>query len=385
MALYDAVGDAGRFAAALDGLRHLLGGRTVIFLTATGASTSGLRHMIARGVPPEGTLAYERHFHAHDVWVQQMLARGLMQAGSVVCGDDLLAREVLRASYIGQSFLARYGLDDVLAAVVESPDDGGVLSIVSLHRYRGDPAFGAREKQQLRECLPHLCNALRMHRRLAPGLALGATLEELVEACTLPVFFLDPRGGMRRANRAAHARLACSGTDLTRRKDGMLAWRDGTRWRSLKADVTALLDGAAPAVERVARDAHGHGTARLCLRRVNRPAFDSLQAEADAAVCVVEPLNGVDLDTLRQRFGFTEAEARVASQLVRGSTAAEVAARLGIGVTTVRTHIRSLLQKTHAPRQAALIALLHGGVAGPDSAAPPTDPAVRRPGEQPAP
>jgi DNA-binding CsgD family transcriptional regulator len=57
-------------------------------------------------------------------------------------------------------------------------------------------------------------------------------------------------------------------------------------------------------------------------------------------------------------FGLTGAEARVATALLSADSAREVAAHLGIGLATVRTHLHHLYDKTGTRRQAELVWLL---------------------------
>ena len=54
-------------------------------------------------------------------------------------------------------------------------------------------------------------------------------------------------------------------------------------------------------------------------------------------------------------FGLTPAEARVFEQIVAGRTVAEASDALGIGRSTVRTHLLRLFDKTGVRRQAELI------------------------------
>jgi DNA-binding CsgD family transcriptional regulator len=62
--------------------------------------------------------------------------------------------------------------------------------------------------------------------------------------------------------------------------------------------------------------------------------------------------------TLKQLFGLTFAEARLAFHLAQGSTPNEIARILRVSRTTVRSQLGSIFSKTHTKRQAALVALL---------------------------
>ena len=61
---------------------------------------------------------------------------------------------------------------------------------------------------------------------------------------------------------------------------------------------------------------------------------------------------------LREAFGLTDAELRVARALSGGGTAVETARQLGIRETTIRTHLRRLYAKTGTSGLGELVALL---------------------------
>lgn len=79
-----------------------------------------------------------------------------------------------------------------------------------------------------------------------------------------------------------------------------------------------------------------------------------------AMICIRDPdaTPTVCADHLRQVFGFTAAEARVALEILDGATAREIADRLGVSFHTVRHQMQSVLEKAGVTRQAELVALL---------------------------
>lgn len=74
-------------------------------------------------------------------------------------------------------------------------------------------------------------------------------------------------------------------------------------------------------------------------------------ADLDAAPVSLEP-------SLRQGFGLTAAEARLAALLADGGTLDEAAATLGIARETARTRLKAVFAKTGTSRQQGLVALL---------------------------
>ena len=61
------------------------------------------------------------------------------------------------------------------------------------------------------------------------------------------------------------------------------------------------------------------------------------------------------LERLRQLYGFTAQEARIASQLSSGCTVEEISACLGIQTNTVRMHLKKIFDKTGTSRQTQLV------------------------------
>ena len=66
---------------------------------------------------------------------------------------------------------------------------------------------------------------------------------------------------------------------------------------------------------------------------------------------------GVAQETrLRELFGLTRTEAAVAEALARGASPETIAAEMGVGLATVRTHLKRILAKTGCMTRASLVA-----------------------------
>jgi DNA-binding CsgD family transcriptional regulator len=74
----------------------------------------------------------------------------------------------------------------------------------------------------------------------------------------------------------------------------------------------------------------------------------------------LEPLTNEAI--LRQFFGLTPAETRLAILLLQHRSVEEAAERLDISLNTARTHLKKLFEKTGTRRQSELVSLLGGGV-----------------------
>lgn len=104
-----------------------------------------------------------------------------------------------------------------------------------------------------------------------------------------------------------------------------------------------------------------------------------LDSEPHVLILVVDPDRALPLsaEQLRQLYGFTPAEAQVAIAAVRGRGLPAIAAELDIALTTAKTHLQRVFEKTGTRRQAELVRLilasgsgLHLANAGPVLASP---------------
>ncbi|MDO9563419.1 MAG: LuxR C-terminal-related transcriptional regulator, partial [Bradyrhizobium sp.] len=79
------------------------------------------------------------------------------------------------------------------------------------------------------------------------------------------------------------------------------------------------------------------------------------------ALLVVTPVSAPaapPVELMRSLFDLTASEARVARGLAVGETLEEIAASGGVAISTVRSQLRQVLEKTGCARQAEVVSLL---------------------------
>jgi DNA-binding CsgD family transcriptional regulator len=82
-----------------------------------------------------------------------------------------------------------------------------------------------------------------------------------------------------------------------------------------------------------------------------------------AGVLALTPLsapNAPSVAIVKSLFDLTPTEARVARDLAEGKTVAAIASGAGASESTIRTHVRAVLEKTGCNRQTDVVALLAG-------------------------
>ena len=146
-------------------------------------------------------------------------------------------------------------------------------------------------------------------------------------------------------------------------------WSPGERWH-LASRITAAFTSAGAAV--LAVDA-GAGAAALagCVAQGATGLFDmeelatelqALRAAADNGVPVrdLNRSSGRFSDSFEALLRLTPSERRVLFHLTEGMCAPDIAAHLIVSVTTVRSHIRSILRKLNVKSQLAAVAIANG-------------------------
>lgn len=172
-------------------------------------------------------------------------------------------------------------------------------------------------------------------------------------SCLLDILQRAKCGGVIRSASGGILRINGMALELLGEADGE---PDSRRRLRLSQTLNALLkqsaartNGAAPlTIHREAERALVIGTVPVSL-----PRGRTLLVLIDPDICP----RPNEL-TLQRVWGLTPAEATLAAELAQGTAVPDLAKKLGVSRTTVRTHLAAIFAKTHTRRQAALVALL---------------------------
>jgi DNA-binding CsgD family transcriptional regulator len=291
------------------------------------------------------------HFYTRSQRASRAIASG--HAG-FLREHDIYTDEELAVDPVYRDLLWPVGLGWAAATVIPVPT-GDVL-FLSVERRRKRGPIETAVVEQLDALRPHLARSVLMAARLQLERARAAA--ETMALIGLPALVFDERGKVLAANHLVEA--------LT----GHIRWRaqDRVSLKDSSADALfrqaiATLDSAniAPirsfairgADTRAAMVAHV-----IPIRRSSRDIFVRC-----AGVLMLTPVtlpDGPPIDLVMSLFDLTPAEARVARSLTAGGTVDDIAASGGVARSTIRTHLRGVLEKTGCARQAEVVALLSG-------------------------
>lgn len=183
--------------------------------------------------------------------------------------------------------------------------------------------------------------------------ALGQCLLEQFEA---PLMVLDSDGAVLEANAAANRRLN-DRAGLWRDLGGRLLVQQGGRWITLSRYAIEMVAGREVRLNLDPAAMPGDGQAWQLVVTPMTPC-DGAGGGAPWMLVKLERVRQSRTEAMRSRFRFTQTQARLAEMLCQGMRPTRAAEALGVKISTVRTHVGQMYEKTGTHTQAQLVALL---------------------------
>lgn len=293
---------------------------------------------------------------------------------------QLVSDDTLRASAIYQQALEPVGIEYSMFVMLDLPGDASC--VVSLMRGPGLYAFNETDCEDFGRFVPHIGRAVSMSGALRRARDMVVAAQGLIDAVPMGMIVLqDDRIVL--ANAAA-SRLLDQGDGLRRSGAGLQAASPDGQAELVRA-LRAARSGAGGPVG-VTFPAGDTGQLRAVVTRVEPASLELLDVGPGAvALYLTDSRHPIETreEVVRRLFGLTEREAAVLCALVEGQTPQEIAARLGVGLQTVKTHLQHIMQTTGVRRQAALVKLVLSSPAwiGDLRAEPPRIPLLSPPNE----
>jgi DNA-binding CsgD family transcriptional regulator/PAS domain-containing protein len=322
---------------------------------------------------PSGEVLLDNMSSADPIWIERApqsrkevleIWGGEEKVQSYPLGEPLVLsrlrpRSEWENSRYFQNWARPHGIHDILA--IGLARDATSLGSLAFGRHDSAGEIGDLEVEAARLLIPHLRRSAAISRLLDVKSVVAATFETALDALAVAIVLTDAELRIVHANVAGRDMLACR--DPIRSENGRLAVRS-----------TAAGAALGVAVRRA-----GENDAAIGRRGFGIPA-----PRADGAPCVLHvlPLSQGDLrpglapsavaaifvapavsppppphEAMAALFDLTPAESRVFEQIAAGNTLAETAEALGIEVTTTKTHLARLFDKTGTHRQAHLVRL----------------------------
>lgn len=240
-------------------------------------------------------------------------------------------------------------------------------------RTREQEAFGREEMDVLTRVMPHLCRSLELMLLVKEARDRAADLQAALNVLGPPLLLVDGDGRVVCMNRGAEDKLrAGDGVRLSHNR--LSSGRPAVAEAILAAvsQAASFAEGShrrktrdlpPPAVEVPRAEHQPMGLVFMPLRPANH--LRARAARARVMVVFHDPEDRILLEpvTVAAIHGLTPTEAQAAVAIASGKTLAEFSEARGCSEETARTHLKRVLEKTGARRQAQLVHLLVGSAA----------------------
>jgi DNA-binding CsgD family transcriptional regulator/PAS domain-containing protein len=252
--------------------------------------------------------------------------------------------------------------DNVFAILEKSPTSIGAIVIF---RHKRDGLADENARRLLRLITPHLRRAALIGKVIDLKATEAATFADVLDGLSVGIFLVDAAGCIVHANTAGHDILAAD--DILRSVAGRLVARDPQVNKALHDAFGAAEHGDATigaqgvALPLIARDGERHVAHLLPLTSGERRRT-GIAVAATAALFVRKAAMEAPSppEAIAKAYKLTPTELRVLLALVEAGSGPGIAEALGIGDSTVKTHLGRLFQKTGAKHQADLVKLVAG-------------------------
>lgn len=362
--LYDASTGGRDWSDALEPIQQVFGARAVVLHTADIVDTRLLSLQV--GGPDMSRSAYDyiTGWERHDTRKHRILKLGTASFGQWLHCHDYVDETFRQRNAYHRHFLTGHEVRYNSSLIIPRDERTITGFAFELHASRGP--LDDDERELARRLGQHLQQALQGHERMQALAAQTLIGHQLLQAFAFPMWLLDEDRGVLFGNAAAQA-VEQAGQPV-QRLQGRLRMADSGDDRKLAAHLHTL-------------GASTHGS-RAALRLGRRA--DLAEHTAWLHLCALDPqqvmglafgprrcvlatlfrptqVSALDPFALAQTFELTPTEARVAALLAEGLELAAIGERLNVRVTTVRTHVRSVLEALGQKRMTDVVRLLRDG------------------------
>lgn len=339
--IYEAAADPSRWNDFLSRFTQAIHATSAVFLIHDKTFRKG-SVSAGGGFDPAWNRPYEERFVSIDPWMQhRFLSRAVELGEQILSEHELMRTEFYNEFLRHQEWLHCCG-------VLTSEDQWSTSFISALRSKRGG-VFTHEEIALFEALAPHLQIAVRIHERIA-GLECGlSAATAALDRFGAGVIIVDSDARLILMNRRGEAVL--------QRRDGLTLLSDGLR-AAARSETSKLRNAIAAVSSQPGAAVQRPGTVLLISRPSGAKSFEVLvsplppssmlgKGRPAAALFITDPEQETQLDptALRNLFGLTPAEIRLATALVEGRSVEDYAETAGISSNTARTHVKRIYRR----------------------------------------
>ena len=283
--------------------------------------------------------------------------------GNPVAQSTLVPEHEFLESRFYREWARPQNLIDCMQMTVDK--SGTALALFAVSRHKRHGVADKQASQRMRLLAPHLRRAVLVAKVMGTAKAQASALAETFDGLRAGMFLVDRKGRIVHANIAGHSMMAKG--DVLSRIGARLFLNEARSNRHLSSILAAAGDGdAALGAAGVTLPLSARSGERYAAHVL--PLTSGLRDRAAKTYSAVAALfvHGATTpsrsapEAIIKIFRLTPTELNVLLAIVEVGGAPEVAELLGIAVSTVKTHLSRVYDKTGAKRHADLVKLVAG-------------------------
>ena len=357
--VYDTALDQSLWEGVIERTAHFVRGTGASLYSKNAANQDGSVQCVV-GIDPHYTQLY------FDKYVTLDPTNGghfLAEIEQPVAVADLMTPLEFRETRFYREWVRPQGLVDCVNAVLDKSATS--VAMFGVFRSERDGIVDDEARRRMRLIVPHIRRAVLIGRTFDLKAAEAATFADTLEGLGAGVCLVDAGARIVHANAAGYAIINAG--DALRSTGGRLVARDAQVDKTLREIFAAAGQGDSAlgtmgiAVPLLGKDDERYVAHVLPLTSgARRRAGKTYTAAAALFVRKAALVVPSAFEVIGRTFKLTPTELRVLVAIVEVGGVPEVAAALGVAVTTVKTHLGRLFEKTGAMRQADLVKLVAG-------------------------
>lgn len=356
--LYRAATGEGAWSDALEGVRAAFQARVAILQTVDISNGRMLAIDHAGEDLGDAMLSYVREYHALDPRRGHALSLGLSAVGQWRhCHETFDERFVAQDPFY-QHYLAAYATRynaNVMFATGDTVVHGFAIELPGCRGF-----LNAEERAYAGRLGIHVNEALRAHEQVRRLTSQAMSAHVLLRSFAYPMWLLDEDRRIHYANPAAESAMASESSFA--RSGPHLAVRHHAVDRRLADQLRSLsrsVHGSTAVLKLGSSITGAPSWVHLCTVRPEAVMGCFGQRAHVLATCFDPGIIGsLDPHAIAAMLGLTPAQARVAAHLAGGLTPEQISRTQGCAISTVRTHVRAVLERLGATRVTQVVNLL---------------------------
>ena len=314
--------------------------------------------------PDSAIQEFSDYFYSKDLWAEALPQLPPHQFHS---SEALVPDRELTRSEVYNDYLRKYDIRRCCGVYIDNPASDNALKL-ALQRNHSQDAFNPDEIATLNLFVPHLKNALNIHRQFFGLDSVRTGFEIVADIIDSAAFLLDSNHKLVARNTLAESFFENNEAILN---SGKLRFSNHCLHKAVQQQITQMsqfVESKSSHCQQFATIGDAQHGYQVRVDALPLPVTFLGQQELGILVQIrrSDAQPQISLTGLKQLFGFTRMEAEVAFCLCHGKSVPVIASQLSVRESTIRSHAKAVYSKVGVNKQSELVTRVMSSLAYPE-------------------